>query len=416
MTSHLEAHLHAAPMAAGPTGPLLGLRVLDLTHALAGPFGSMYLADLGADVIKIEPPAGELVRFSAPFTLDDETRLYGSRYASRNRNKRSIALDLKNEADRATFLDLVETADALLENQRAGVLDRLGVGWEVCHARNPRLVYAAVRGFGDPRTGASPYANWPAFDPIAQAMGGVVASTGEDPEHIMRAGPPIGDTVPGLLAALGLVSAVLHAQRTGEGQFVDVAMVDAMLSISSESLNQWSYTGRPQAPSGNTVDGNSPFDIYRSADGHCAIAAPTAHHWARLCEVIGHPELITDERTNHIRKRNKHRDIVDGAIGAWAAAHTNAEIVAALGGDVPVGAVMAPADWVEDPHVVAREMLVRVDHGHHRPTVQVNCPIKFSATPAGIYRSPATLDEHGAELRAELARRKTDRPQSDERA
>ncbi|MDH4148216.1 MAG: CoA transferase, partial [Acidimicrobiia bacterium] len=184
MTEHLDAHLHAVPMADRPTGPLVGLRILDLTHALAGPFGSMFLADLGADVIKVEPPTGELVRFAGPFTRDDEARLYGSRYAGRNRNKRSIALDLNVEADRETFLQLVETSDALLENQRAGVLDRLGVGWEVCHARNPSFVYAAVRGFGDPRTGASPYTDWPAFDPIAQAMGGIVASTGTSEDDI----------------------------------------------------------------------------------------------------------------------------------------------------------------------------------------------------------------------------------------
>jgi crotonobetainyl-CoA:carnitine CoA-transferase CaiB-like acyl-CoA transferase len=400
--AHLDAHLHAAPMTDRPTGPLVGVRILDLTHALAGPFGSMFLADLGADVIKVEPPTGELVRFHGPFVRGDEERRYGSRYGARNRNKRSIALDLADDADRETFFRLVETADGLLENQRAGVLDRLGVGYEACRARNPRLVYAAVRGFGDPRTGNSPYAAWPAFDPIAQAMGGVVAATGTDAEHILRCGPAIGDTVPGLMAALGLVSAIHHAHRTGEGQFLDVAMVDAMMSISSESLTQWSYTGRPQAPSGNTVDGLSPFDIYPTADGYCAIAAPTPPLWERLCRIVGRDDLLTDERTAHIRDRLKNREVVDAAIGGWAAAHTTDEVVAALGGEVPVGPVYEPADWVHDPHVAAREMLVRVDHAHHRPTVQVGCPIRFTGTPAGVYRSPATLDEHGPELRAEL--------------
>lgn len=405
VTDHLDAHLHAAPMADRPTGPLVGVRILDLTHALAGPFGSMYLADLGADVIKVEPPTGEMVRFNGPFVRGDEERRYGSRYGARNRNKRSIALDLADDEDRETFFQLVETADGLIENQRAGVLDRLGVSYEACRARNPRFVYAAVRGFGDPRTGHSPYANWPAFDPIAQAMGGVVASTGTDAEHLLRCGPAIGDTVPGLMAALGLVSAIHHAHRSGVGQFLDVAMVDAMISISSESLTQWSYTGRPQAPSGNTVDGLTPFDIYRTADGHCAIAAPTPHLWERLCTIIGRPDLITDERTAHIRQRLKHRDIVDEAIGGWAAARSTADVVSTLGNEVPVGPVYEPADWVHDPHVAAREMLVRVEHGHHRPTVQANCPIRFTETPAGIYRSPASLDEHGPELRDELARR-----------
>ena len=405
MTSHLDAHSSAVPMGDRPTGPLVGIRILDLTHALAGPFGSLFLADLGADVIKVEPPGGEMVRFAGPFTRDDTDRHYGSRYGSRNRNKRSIVLDLTTTEDRETFFQLVETADGLIENQRAGVLDRLGVGWEACRERNAQFVYAAVRGFGDPRTGASPYATWPAFDPIAQAMGGIVSSTGTDSEHIQRCGPPIGDTVPGLMAALGLLAAVHHAQQTGVGQFVDVAMVDAMISLSSEGLSQWSYTGRPQSPAGNSVDGITPFDIYRSADGHCAIAAPTAHHWARLCEVIGRPELATDPRMVGMRDRLKHRALVDEAVGGWAAAHTNAEIMAALGDLVPVGPVFGPTDWVQDPHVAARQMLVAVEHDHHRTTVQANCPIKFSETPAGIYRRPARLDQHGPELRAELAAR-----------
>ncbi|MEZ5261928.1 MAG: CoA transferase [Acidimicrobiales bacterium] len=147
--AHLEAHHHVAPMQHRPSGPLVGLRILDLTHALAGPFGSMVLADLGAEVIKVEPPSGELVRFNGPFTRDDEGRHYGSRFGARNRNKRCIALDLNDAEDREVFFQLVETADGLIENQRAGVLDRLGVSYEACRARNPQFVYAAVRGFGD---------------------------------------------------------------------------------------------------------------------------------------------------------------------------------------------------------------------------------------------------------------------------
>ena len=392
-------------MADAPTGPLRGLRILDVTHALAGPYGSMLLADLGADVIKVEPPSGELVRFTGPWVLDDTERLYSGRYANRNRNKRSISLDLAVDADRETFLQLVETADGLIENMRAGVLDRLGVGWEDCQARNPRLVYVAVRGFGDPRTGDSPYTDWPAFDPIAQAMGGIVAATGEDAEHPIRTGAPIGDTVPGLFGALGMVSAIFHARQTGVGQFVDVAMVDAMMALSESSQLTWSYMGRPQKPAGNAMDGISPFDIYRTADGHCAIAAPTDRMWPLLCEAIGRPDLVEDRRTKDNRQRVRNRDVVDAAVGGWAAEHSTKDIVAALGDRVPVGPVMGPAEWVHDPHVAAREMLVRVDHPHHRPTVHINCPIKFTETPAGVYRRPAILDEDGADLRAELAAR-----------
>jgi crotonobetainyl-CoA:carnitine CoA-transferase CaiB-like acyl-CoA transferase len=402
MTDHLRAHETAAPMLEGPGGPLRGIRILDVTHAAAGPYGAMMLADLGADVIKVEPPGGELVRFGAPKPLDETEHRYSGRYANRNRNKRSIVLDLGDDADRDTFLQLVETADGLIENMRAGVLDRLGVGWEVCHARNSRLVYAAIRGFGDPRTGASPYGDWPAFDAVAQAMGGFVAMTGPDADHPLRTGPAVGDLVPGLMAAFGLVSALLHAQRSGEGQFVDVAMVDGLMSMCEPAQMLWTYKGADSPPAGNGVDGISPFDIYPSADGHCAIVAATEGHWKLLCEAIGRPDLVEDARTRTLRARVRNKPFVDEVLGDWLAARTNAEIVEVLGGKVSVGPVRKARDWVGDPHVAARQMLVRVDHPHHRPTVQLGCPIKFTATPSGIYRRPPFLDEHGDELRAEL--------------
>ncbi|MEZ5231253.1 MAG: CoA transferase [Acidimicrobiales bacterium] len=386
-----------------PGGPLVGVRAIDVTHAAAGPFATMMLADLGADVIKVEPPGGEFTRFSRPFLAEDTERHYGGRFSNRNRNKRAIVLDLTTEADRETFLQLVATADALMENLRGGVLDRLGVGWEVCHARNPRLVYAAIRGFGDARTGDSPYADWPAYDVVAQAMGGIVATTGPDRDHPMRAGPLVGDLVPGLLASLGLVSAVLHARRTGEGQFLDVAMVDAVMSIGEQALTAWDYSGSDSPPSGNAVEDVTPFDVYRTLDGHCAIAAPTDALWSLLCEVLGRPELTTDARTVDNVARVANRGFVDAVIGGWAATHTNAEVMSALGGRVPVGPVYGVRDWVDDPHVAARRMLLEVSHPHHRPTLQLGCPIKFTATPTTLYRRPPLLDEHGPQLRGELA-------------
>jgi crotonobetainyl-CoA:carnitine CoA-transferase CaiB-like acyl-CoA transferase len=402
MDEHLEAHRFAAPMADAPTGPLQGVRIIDVTHAVAGPYGAMLLADLGADVIKVEGPKGDMTRKSGPFTRDDEERPYSGGFTMRNRNKRSICLDLADEADREVFLELVATADGLIENMRAGVMDRLGVGWEACRQRNPRLVYAAVRGFGDPRTSESPYVDWPAYDLIAQAMGGIVASTGADEDNVMKVGPVIGDTVSGLMAALGLVSALYRARETGQGQFLDVAMVDTMMSLSETSQMMYTYMGRYLRPMGTAVDGSSPYNIYPTADGQCVIATPTSHHWRLLCKLIGREDLITDERTTNNHARLRHRDVVDGAIEAWTTARTTAEVVEALGGQVPVGPVYRPADWVHDPHVAAREMLVRVDHDHHRPTVVLNCPIKLTDTPAGIYRGVPRLDEHGAEIRAQL--------------
>jgi crotonobetainyl-CoA:carnitine CoA-transferase CaiB-like acyl-CoA transferase len=408
MNSHLDAHLHAAPMAAGPTGPLQGVRIVDVTHALAGPFATMFLADLGADVIKVEGPAGDMTRYGGPWSRDDEERSYSGGYAIRNRNKRSICLDLTDADDREVFLELVETADGLVENLRSGVLDRLGVGWEVCHQRNPRLVYAAIRGFGDPRIAPSPYASWPAYDLIAQAMGGVIAATGADEDNVMKVGPAIGDTVPGLMTALGLLAALHKARDTGQGEFLDVAMVDALMSISEMSQMMYTYMGRPMRPMGNAVDGLTPYNVYPTSDGHCVIATPTEPHWRLLCELIGRGDLITDERTKSNRQRLRNRDVVDDAVGGWARARTTAEVVSTLGNVVPVGPVYSPVDWVEDPHVAAREMLVRVDHDHHRPTVVLNCPIKLSENPSGIYRGVPKLDQHGAEIRAELSARRAE--------
>jgi crotonobetainyl-CoA:carnitine CoA-transferase CaiB-like acyl-CoA transferase len=390
-----------AGMIDGPTGPLQGLRIIDVTHAAAGPFAAMLLADLGAEVIKVEPPTGEFTRYSRP-NLDDGSGPYGGRFSARNRNKKSIALDLRDDDDRAVFLQLVDTADALIENMRAGVLDRLGVGWDVLHQRNSALVYAAIRGFGDPRTGDSPYAEWPAFDIIAQAMGGLVAMSGPDADHPMRAGPLVGDIFPATLAAVGVLAAIHQARESGEGQFVDVAMVDSVMALCATAQTMWDYEGLVYEPQGNSSADATPFDVYRTADGHCAIAAPTEAHWIPLCQIMGRPDLANDPRLTTIKTRAEHREIVDTAVGQWAAARTTAEIISVLGGRVPVGPVLGPKDWVDDPHVAAREMLVTVEHQHHRPTIEVACPIKFSATPAGVHSPAPVLNQHGDALRAEL--------------
>jgi crotonobetainyl-CoA:carnitine CoA-transferase CaiB-like acyl-CoA transferase len=399
---HITGHEHAAPMLSGPTGPLAGVRVIDVTQAIAGPWCAMMLGDLGADVIKVEPPAGDSQRFLGPYTKDDEEHAYGGAYATYNRNKRSIALDLADEADRETLLRLVDGADALIENSRAGVLDRLGLSYEVLHERNPKLVYGAIRGFGDPRTGASPYGDWPAYDVVAQAMGGFVATTGPDAEHPQRAGPLVGDMIPGLMASLGLVSALVHARDSGEGQFLDVAMVDALMSICESAQTTWDYLGRDLPPSGNTTEDVTPFDVYATADGQCAIAAPTGRFWHELCTAMGRQDLSADPELATNPGRIRRRAEVDAAVGGWVGSHTTAEVVAALGGKVPVGPVHGARDWATSPHVAAREMLVEVEHLHHRPTTQLGCPIKLTATPSGPQGRPPQLDEHGAELRAEL--------------
>jgi crotonobetainyl-CoA:carnitine CoA-transferase CaiB-like acyl-CoA transferase len=390
-------------MQAAPTGPLRGVRVIDLTRALAGPFCTMMLADLGADVIKVEPPEGDLSRFGGPFTLGDTEKAYGGYFASINRNKRGIVLDLKQSADRDRLLALVDDADLLMENFRVGVMDGLGLSYETLHERNPRLVYGAIRGFGDPRTGASPYADWPAFDVVAQAMGGAVSATGTKAGEVVRVGPSIGDLYPATVAVIGVLAALMHARQTGEGQFVDVSMVDALVALDEALVYRYSYTGMVTAPTGNSHPQLSPFDIYPTADGACAIAAPTGNHWERLCRLMDRDDLLTDARTLTNRERVANADFIREQMTAWTSARSTAEIVEHLGGQVPVGPVNNAADLFTDPHIRARRMLVAVEHaGAERPVVFPDTPMRFTATPAGIYRRAPRLGEHAEEVFAEL--------------
>jgi crotonobetainyl-CoA:carnitine CoA-transferase CaiB-like acyl-CoA transferase len=384
------------------TGPLSDVRMLDLTQALAGPYCTMLLADLGADVIKVEPPAGDMSRSMGPYPADRNGCDYGGYFASVNRNKRSIVLDIKTDAGREAFLKLAKTADAVVENAKTGVMDRAGIGYERLREINPALVYAAIRGFGDPRTGASPYADWPAFDIVAQSMGGLVAVTGPQGSAGYKAGPGVGDIYPGTLAALGVVSEIHAARRTGLGQFLDVAMYDAILALCEMIVYTYSCGGVICEPGGNGTPVLCPFDIFPTRDGAIAIAAPGENHWKILCDAIGRPDLVADDRTRSSNRRVANADFVRGLITGWTQAHTTREIVAALGGKVPVGSVNTAKDIFEDPHPRARGMLVEVDQpGDNPPLVLAGCPIKLTGTPSGIYARAPRLGEHTAQVLAD---------------
>ncbi len=380
------------------SGPLQGIRVIDLTQALAGPFCTMLLADMGADVVKVEPPEGDMTRFSGPFTLDDTERHYGGYFASINRNKRSVVLDLKTEEGRVALLALVDGADVLVENSRTGVMDRLGLGYEVLAARNPKLVYGAIRGFGDPRTGVSPYADWPAYDIVAQAMGGIVGMTGTAEGETVRCGPSAGDIYPATLAAVGIVAALVHAVRTGSGQFVDVAMYDAVLALCEAVVYRFGYAGFVTRPTGNGHPQLCPFDVFPAADGQIAIAAPTESHWPILAALISRPELADDERCSTNRARVANAPFVREVLGDWTSVRTRAEIIEVLGGRVPVGPVNLAPDILADPHVAAREMVVELPHpGTGRALPVAGTPIKLTGTPPAPHRRPPLLGEHTVE-------------------
>jgi crotonobetainyl-CoA:carnitine CoA-transferase CaiB-like acyl-CoA transferase len=401
--AHTTAHEGAAPMRPTRSGPLIDVRIVDLTQALAGPYCTMILADMGADVIKVEPPAGDGIRLIGPYTEVDDEHHFGGYYASGNRNKRSITLDLKQASDVGVFLRLVDTADVLVENYRAGVMDGLGLGYETLRARNPRLVYGAIRGFGDPRTGAGPYTSWPAYDVVAQAMGGVISHTGTRAGERVASGPSIGDLYPATLLVGGILAALHHARGTGEGQFVDVAMMDALIALCESMTWRYSYTGEIQQPRGTEHPSLCPFELYAAADGQVAIAAPGERHWELLCETIGRPDMVADARYSSARRRVEHRQDVRDAITAWTVARTRADVVAQLAGRVPCGPVNDASDLARDLHVRAREVYVAVDHpGSARPVLTPNTAVRFTETPGGVYRAAPRLGEHTAEIIAEL--------------
>lgn len=392
-------------MAATGFGALDGIRVIDLTQMLAGPFCTQLLADQGAEVIKIEPLEGDNTRTSGPFHADDRLRAFGGYYASVNRNKRSIAIDLKTEDGKKILLDLIASSDILVENYRAGVMDRLGLGYETLRAHNPRLVYGAIRGFGDPRTGASPYADWPAFDVVAQAMGGLMQITGPDRDTPIKVGPGVGDLMPAAMCAFGIVAAVVRAQKTGRGQFVDVSMVDSVLSLCERIVHQHAFQNVVPHPEGNRHPLIAPFGLFRAADGWVTIACHTDAWWALLCRLIGRGDLIDDPRTATSPARVAHRDLVYDEIGAFTATKTKAELLALLGGKVPFGPVYDVADIVADPHFKARDMVVALPHpGLDRQIAVAGIPIKMTETPGAVRRHAPLLGQDTDAILAELGR------------
>ena len=376
-----------------PFGALAGLKIIDLTQMLAGPYGTMVLADHGALVIKVEPPTGDMTRAPGPFRADDAERTLGGCFQSIDRNKKSVVLDLKTEAGRAALKALVADADAIVENFRAGVMDRLGLGYETLREVNPRLVYGCLRGFGDRRTGASPYVDWPAFDVVAQAMGGIMAITGPDPQTPTKVGPGVGDIVPGIMLAFGVLAAIHHARRTGQGQFVDVSMVDAVLAVCERTVWQSSVEGVVPGPEGNHHPYLCPFGMFPAADGFITVAAQQDGFFQVFCEAIEAPHLPQDPRFDSQPARTANRRELIPELNRATGRFSKAELMARLGGHVPFGPVMNIADIEADPHFAAREMLVEVEQPGSNPVRIPGVPIKMTLTPGRVARRSPLLGE-----------------------
>jgi crotonobetainyl-CoA:carnitine CoA-transferase CaiB-like acyl-CoA transferase len=370
---------------------------------LAGPFCTQLLADQGAEIIKIEPLEGDQSRIAGPIHVDDTLQEFGGYFASVNRNKRSIALNLKDPQAREVVMKLTASADVVVENYRAGVMDRLGLSYETLRENNPKLVYAAIRGFGDPRTGESPYGDWPAFDVVAQAMGGIMQITGPDKDTPLKVGPGIGDLYPATLCAYGIMAALFRAQRTGRGQFVDVAMVDSILALCERTVHQYSFQNRVAHPEGNRHPLLSPFGVFRAKDGLITLAAHFDAWWGSLCKLIDRQDLITDRRTISSEARVANRDFVYEQLELYTVAHTKKEIGELLGGKIPFGPVNNIADISSDPHFAIREMIVEVDHpGLDKRMRIAGIPVKMTETPGRIQRRAPRNGEHTDEILREI--------------
>lgn len=382
------------------TGALDGVVVIDFTQMLSGPYCAMMLADQGARVIKIEPPGGDVTRRFGPFRpgqLAMEQGGYGGYFASTNRNKESVVVDLKSEAGRTVIRRLVGQADIVVENFRAGVMERLGLGYEALSQINPRLVYGAIRGFGDQRTGSSPYGNWPSYDVVAQAMGGIMGITStESGGQPTKIGPGVGDIVPGMQCAFGIVCALVRARATGEGQFVDVAMVDGILALCERIVFQYGVDGTVPGTEGNSHPLLCPYGLFPAKDGWVAIGCPHDEFWKLLARTIGVGHMADDPRYATTPERLKRRADVEGVVRAWTGARTKAEIAEVLGTKIPFGPVLRVDEIVADPHTTARGMLATVDLPGcpDHPLIIAGTAIKMTQTPGGVRHRAPLVGEH----------------------
>jgi CoA:oxalate CoA-transferase len=378
-------------------GALSDLLVVDLTRVLAGPYATLVLADLGARVIKVEAPGrGDDARHIGPFIGG-----VSAYFASLNRGKESLALDLKAPADRAIFEKLLARADVLVENFRPGVMARLGYAFEALHARFPRLVLASTSGFG--QTG--PYAERPAYDIVVQAMGGIMSLTGHAGAPPTRVGTSIGDIAAGLFSAIGIQAALRERDRTGRGLHVDVAMLDAQVAILENAIARTLATGEAPGPTGSRHPSIAPFQALAARDGHLVVAAGNDALFAVLCESLGRAELARDPRfaSNELRTRNV--DALAQELERALAAHGVAEWLEILrGAGVPCGPVNDVSQVLRDPQIAARNMVVSVEDPRAGRLSLAGNPVKLSGHPDPATRPPApALDADRAKILAELA-------------
>ena len=368
-------------------GALSGLRILDLTRVLAGPFSTMMLADMGAEVIKIEQPGkGDDTRHFAPFQNGESAY-----YMNLNRGKKGVTLDLKGKG-REMFLELVKTADVVVENYRPGTMDKLGLGYEVLKQVNPKLVYAAVSGFGD----TGPYRLRPGYDIIAQAMGGLMSTTGWPGGEPTRSGTAMADVLAGLSVTIGILAALRHRDQAGVGQKVDVALVDSVVASLEVITQIYLSEGRVPERIGNRYESCYPYDSFAASDGSVVIAAANDKLWRLVCNTLGTSALADDERFDTNAKRVQRHAEIKPLVEAWTMTQTVDEVVdKMLAAGVPASPINTLDRLVVDPHIaVAREMFVDVEHPKAGRTKLTGAHIKLSATPPQVRVAAPQLGEH----------------------
>jgi crotonobetainyl-CoA:carnitine CoA-transferase CaiB-like acyl-CoA transferase len=374
-------------------GPLAGLKVIDLSHVMAGPACAMLLADMGADVIKVEKlPGGEDARHMVPPTISGES----AAFLIMNRNKRGIALDLKTEAGRRVLSRLLQDADVLIENYRRGTMERMGFGYNTVHALNPRLIYCSISGFG--RTG--PYADRGGFDLVTQGMSGLMSITGEGPGcPPVKLGAPVTDITAGILACVGVLAALHARTSTGQGQMVDTSLFEAGIIHTYWQSAICFATGRAPGPMGTSHPLNAPYQAFRVADGWITVGAANQGNWLRLLEALGVPEMAHDPRFANNAERMRNLPALEAALTPLFKARSSAEWLRRLEeAGVPAGPVLDVGQMHADPQALAREMIVETTHPTAGQVAAIGLPIKFSETPGSVRRAAPLLGQHTREV------------------
>ncbi|MCF8180743.1 MAG: CoA transferase [Limnohabitans sp.] len=373
--------------------PLMGVKVLDVSQVMAGPYSCMLLADMGADVIKVEPPgSGDQTRGAMGFKMKGPDSMG---FLNMNRNKRSIAINLKSEAGKAILFKLVKEADILVENYRPGVMKRLGVGYEVMSKINPALVYVSISGFGQ----SGPWAMRPGFDLMAQAMSGIMSVTGNGDGKPVKAGVPVADIGCALFATYAALSAYIGAKNTGQGQYIDASLFDSALAFSIWDTSEYWGTGNPPVALGTANRMTAPYQAVKAKDGYFVMGATNNKLWQKLCEILERPDLLQKAEYQTIAGRLGQREqLIQELENSFALKSADEWIDLLLEHGIPAGPILDYPQAFESEHGRHRQMRIEIDHPLEGKVPNIGFAVKMQGTPQEVRRHPPLLGEHTQEV------------------